>query len=236
MIILFAISRKIIKDITKIGQYLSEKEAQHNLLKPNSNGIQSNSEGSSMSIVQQPVLFSEEERIDILTKVKKECLFTNPQWLKLPIAVYPWFSGFFSGLLALTAKWGIMLMVHITEGDNAKYFTPYLMLLLKPVLTIGEIYCLNLGLRLFDTCYVMPIFKASVVFHHMLCGGVLLQEFFLFSTLGIVMFIIGMIICIGGILIMLVPHETPENTLITQEEVFEEEMLLHLDENKALKA
>ena len=37
MIVLFIISRKIIKDISKIGMYLNEKEAQHNLLKsPNS--------------------------------------------------------------------------------------------------------------------------------------------------------------------------------------------------------
>ena len=74
-----------------------------------------------MSIVQPLVLFTEEERIEILTKVKKECVFTNPQWLKVPIAVFPWFSGFFSGLLALTAKCGIMLLLHIHEGDNAKY-------------------------------------------------------------------------------------------------------------------
>ena len=151
MIVLFIISRKIIMDISKIGMYLSEKEAQHNLLKsPNSN-IQSNSEGSSMSIVQPLVLFTEEERIEILTKVKKECVFTNPQWLKVPIAVFPWFSGFFSGLLALTAKCGIMLLLHIHEGDNAKYFTPYLMLILKPVLTIGELFFLNMGLKYFDT-------------------------------------------------------------------------------------
>lgn len=168
MIILMILSRKIIKDISKIGMYLSEKEAKHNLLKSPNSRIQDKSEGSSMSFVQPLVLFSEEERIEILTKVKKECVFTNPQWLKVPVAVYPWFSGFFSGLLALTAKCGIMLLVHIHEGDNAKYFTPYLMIILKPVLTIGELFLLNMGLKYFDTCYVMPIFKASVVFHHML--------------------------------------------------------------------
>ena len=50
------------------------------------------------------------------------------------------------------------------------------------------------------------------------------------------MFIVGMTICIGGILIMLAPHQTPENTVITQNEVIEEEILRQSEKNKVFKA
>mmetsp|Transcript_340 Transcript_340/g.341 ORF Transcript_340/g.341 Transcript_340/m.341 type:complete len:86 (+) Transcript_340:78-335(+) len=77
----------------------------------------------------------------------------------------------------------------------------------------------------------MPIFKASVVFHHMICGGVMLQEFFNFSLLQIMMFIVGMLICIAGIFVMLLPHLTPKNEIMSPETEDKEAVLFHHEES-----
>lgn len=117
---------------------------------------------------------------------------------------FPWFAGFTSGMLALVAKCFMMLVVKIGEKENYSFFFTYVIFASLLLFIFGELYTLNLGLKYFDTSYIIPIFKASIVFHNTMCGGVLLQEFFVYKPLHISMYAVGILICIIGILVMLI--------------------------------
>lgn len=133
----------------------------------------------------------EDTRISNLDECRKVCIVHNPRWLNVPLFAFPWFSGFFSGVLTLIAKCTIMLAVHLFEEDNSKSAFTYVIFISLPVFVLLEISTLNLGFKYFDTCNVVPIFKASIVFHNTICGGILLQEFFEFRRVNILMYAIG---------------------------------------------
>lgn len=96
-----------------------------------------------------------------------------------------------SGMLTLAAKCTIMLMVKIYDEENYSSPFTYIIFIITPMFVIAEMTTLNLGLKYFDSCYVIPIFKASIVFHNTMCGGVLLQEFYGYRSLQIWMFLLG---------------------------------------------
>lgn len=50
--------------------------------------------------------------------------------------------------------------------DNSSSALTYVIPILLLVTAIGEIVSLNLGFKYFDTAIVVPIFKASIVFHN----------------------------------------------------------------------
>jgi hypothetical protein len=134
----------------------------------------------------------------------------NPKWLKLSIFTYPWFTGFMAGTLSLTAKCEMMIITNMNDSENYSDLFAYFFALIPLILAVSEVICLNIGLKYFETIYVVPIFKASIVFHNTMCGGVLLQEFFIYKSLHLWMYVIGILICIGGILVMLIPKEKNE--------------------------
>lgn len=200
MTVCYILSYRIIKDITFISPYFSEKEAEECLLKRKEIVKDVEKYG-----IQQD---DELDRIHNLEMAKAESMVNNPKWLKIPVFVFPWFAGFVSGMLALFAKCTIMLAVHIMKSDNSKSPFTYIIFLCTPIFIISELVTLNLGLKYFDTSLVIPIFKASIVFHNTMCGGVLLQEFFHYEAFHIWMYALGITVCIIGILIMLVTNDT----------------------------
>ena len=188
MAIFYILSFRIVSDIQRVVEFLSEKEAEECLLKSDNSGRHSSEStvGSDQEI--------EHDRIEKLKQTKEECMVHNPKWLSIPVFAFPWFAGLTSGMLALSAKCTMMLITHIAEEDNYTSFFTYVIFVSTPVFVLGEVLTLNLGLKYFDTCYVIPIFKASIVFHNTMCGGVLLQEFFHYRTLHISMYIVGILI------------------------------------------
>lgn len=149
----------------------------------------------------------ESTRVERWNKIKETWIFHNPKWLKFALFTFPWFAGLLSGLLTLTTKWVIMLIVHLTESNNLKSVFTYLMVLAMPIWGVSFLFTLNLGFKYFDISYVVPIFKASLVFHNTMCGGILLQEFFIYPVFNISMYGVGIFIIIIGILTMLIPNE-----------------------------
>ena len=210
MAIFLILSYKIVKDIRSISQYFSKIEMDKWMLKLPRNPIG----GINYSLQIDETAKNEKERIELLSQAKKKTFVHNPRWLKLWVFALPWFAGFMSGLLGLSAKCSIMLGTHMTENHNYKSPFTYILFCLPVIFIISELTLLNLGLRLFETWYIIPIFKASVVFHNTMWGGILLQEFFDFKVLHMIMFSVGILICIWGILVMLVPPEKPNKDFL----------------------
>lgn len=198
--VFLAASYKIIKDISKISKYYTVEEAEECLMKIENSGYETDSTNDSDYT-------DELVRIQKYQEAKEQCFIHNSKWLKVAVFTFPWFAGFMSGMMALTAKCCMMLLSHIT--DKANYSAPFTYVIVAFVLifSVTEITILNLGFRYFDTAIVIPIFKASIVFHNTMCGGVLMQEFFTYDSLHLWMYALGILICIIGILFMLVPKE-----------------------------
>lgn len=155
----------------------------------------------------------------------------NPKWLKLSIFTYPWFAGFMAGMTALTAKWGMMIITHMGNHENYSDPFAYFFAVIPLIFAILEVAILNIGFKYFETTYVIPIFKASIVFHNTMCGGVLLQEFFSYKTFHLWMYSIGILIWIGGILIMLAPREKSCKKVSYKNKDFANEPLVHKSMN-----
>lgn len=193
-------SYKIIKDITRISKFYSPEEAEECLLKNENSGYETDSTNDSDNA-------DEIIRLQRYREAKEQCLVHNPKWLKVAVFTFPWAAGFMSGMMALTAKCCMMLLSHISDKEN--YAAPFTYVIVGFVLifSVTEITLLNIGFKYFDTAIVIPIFKASIVFHNTMCGGVLMQEFFTYDSLHLWMYALGILICIVGILCMLVPKE-----------------------------
>ena len=99
-------------------------------------------------------------------------------------------------------------MTNFSESND--YALTYILPSIVVFSSLTEILAINYGFKYFDTALVVPIFKASIVFHNTMWGGVLLKEFFYYSALNIVMYSIGIFVCILGILIMLMAREQEE--------------------------
>ena len=204
MTIFMIFTHRIIKDVKECYPYYS-KATKDNCLLRRSDKPEA---GDTKYVNQQDEYLTDEQlRVKLLESVKQDTLVHDPKWLKVGVFALPWFAGFMTGMLGLTAKCSIMLGVHMAANHNyASPFT-YIIFLLVPFFVVSELSLLNLALRMFDTCYVIPIFKASMVFHNTMCGGVLLQEFFEFKMLHMFIYGVGISICVLGILVMLVPPE-----------------------------
>lgn len=163
MAIFLVFSYRIIVDIKSLTVYFSKAEAEACLLKFKKHADENIPINYN---IQEEFVDSELERIYSLEKAKKSALVQNPKWLKICIFALPWFAGFMSGLLALHAKCTIMLALKFSEDDNSKSPFTYLIFIFTPCFIIFELSLLNIGLRYFDTCYIIPIFKASMVFHN----------------------------------------------------------------------
>ena len=200
MILTYIISFKIIKDIMKIWVHLSNEQAALWMLKRD--------HIKKCAIVDKQGMdeTSEEFRVRNLQAAKEQCFFKSPRWLKFAVFCLPWFAGFMSGMLALTAKWTLNLVVHM-DRDNAGHVLTYVIFALTFMFLILQLTTQNLSLKYFDVSYVIPVFQASVVFHNTMCGGILLQEFFNYKPLNIVMFSVGIFIWIIGILVLIIPKQ-----------------------------
>lgn len=225
MAIFFILSHRIITDIKVLIRYFPEETTQQCLLKQEL--IENMTDSTCDSEVD-----SEEVRVQMwvkyrLEKLKKEWMVHNPKWLKLSIFTYPWFAGFMAGLTALTAKWGMMIITNMNDYENYSDPFAYFFAVIPWIFAISELAILNIGFKYFETTYIIPIFKASIVFHNTMCGGVLLQEFFIYKAIHLWMYSIGILIWIGGILIMLVPKEKQNKSVSLKIEDYQSEPLVH---------
>ncbi|CAI2367873.1 unnamed protein product [Moneuplotes crassus] len=199
--LLLLLSFKIIRDIKVASKSFTDTQMNQCLLKDNY-----------LQSIQRSDFTRDSETLRVTVEISEfqeetqGQFFCNPHWLKLAVFAFPWFSGFMSGMTSLFAKCTIMTFSHLK--DNSSSALTFIIPILLLVTAIGEIVSLNLGFKYFDTAIVVPIFKASIVFHNTMCGGLLLQEFFNYNNLNIMMYIVGITICIIGILIMLLGKDS----------------------------
>lgn len=191
MALFLIVSYRILKDIITIYPYFTDIEKERCLLKMHEKPELSD---TNYTLQKDDSNLTEIAKIDTLKALKEEVLVQDPKWLKVAVFALPWFAGFMSGMLGLSAKCGIMLAVHMSENGNSQNPFTYIILGLPPLFVASELSLLNMGLKMFDTCYIIPIFKASIVFHNTMCGGILLQEFFTFKLLHMFMFSVGIFI------------------------------------------
>lgn len=200
-LLIILISVKIIRDIKKAAISYTPRELDKCLLKNDHLWPQIREDWKSVSNAWN---YSGDIR-------ERRPIFRNPNWLKLAVFSFPWFAGFMSGMTSLFAKCTIMLLSHF--GKNSHFALTYIIPILLLLSAVMEILSLNLGFKYFDTAVVVPIFKASIVFHNTMWGGILLAEFYTYSTLSTIMYILGIAIWIIGILIMLVNQTRTRRTL-----------------------
>ena len=98
-------------------------------------------------------------------------------------------------------------MTHLEESDILTSLFTYWLMLAIPWIGLTSLTTLNFGFKYFDSLYVVPIFKASLVFHNTMWGGVLLREFFIYPLFDLCMYAVGIFTIIIGILTLLLMNE-----------------------------
>ena len=96
-----------------------------------------------------------------------------------------------------------MLLSRYEENDMFTSMFTWCLIFAVPCIAATSLFTLNVGFKYFDSLYIVPLYKASLVFHNTMCGGVLLQEFFIYPTEDLCMYGVGIITIIVGILALL---------------------------------
>ena len=69
---------------------------------------------------------------------------------------------------------------------------------------------LNKSLKFFSTVYVVPLFKVGDLLHNLLSGGIFLREFGEYQGSTLFMFLIGIMIWTGSIIMLLLGNDKNE--------------------------
>ena len=62
---------------------------------------------------------------------------------------------------------------------------------------------LNKGLKHFNAIDTVPIYESSVILHNISCGGIVLNEFSTLKTKNIILFAVGSVLVMAGIMILI---------------------------------
>jgi hypothetical protein len=95
------------------------------------------------------------------------------------------------------------LIAESIEGDmQFTYFLTYVLIGLAIWMAVFQIGYLNKGLELFDAVYFLPLYNAALIVLCIVVGGIYFDEVAHVTWLQILLFVVGVMICLGGVLLL----------------------------------
>jgi hypothetical protein len=61
---------------------------------------------------------------------------------------------------------------------------------------------MNLSLKYYDQMQIIPIYQSAIILTNVLCGAIIFQEMNKYKDWKICMVILGVLICVSGILVI----------------------------------
>ena len=132
--------------------------------------------------------------------------FKNPKWKVLPLFILTWFAGFASSISSTFTRstWGFLLSEPPKNStSNFDNIASFVYLSMGPIMVVAVFLTINKSLQYFETIYVVPMFKASVLLNNILSGGIFLKEFGEYDAKSLSFFLVGIFACLLGILMLL---------------------------------
>ncbi|ETV95552.1 hypothetical protein, variant [Aphanomyces invadans] len=123
--------------------------------------------------------------------------------LKIHPLSYAGLAGTFGAQSVMFAKSTGELIKQSVKGDNQfdKFLTYVIIAAL--VLTISlQTHCLSLGLKYFDALYIVPVFQCFFITFSVIGGAVYFEEFKDFSTTQWIVFPLGVLVTIAGVVVL----------------------------------
>lgn len=111
------------------------------------------------------------------------------------------------------------------NGDmQFTYFLTYVLIVLAIWMAVFQIGYLNKGLELFDAVYFLPLYNAALIVLCIVVGGIYFDEVAHVSWWQILLFVAGVMICLGGVLLLkkrpaAIDGNTKQEALITDDEL-----------------
>ncbi|KDO28741.1 hypothetical protein SPRG_19958 [Saprolegnia parasitica CBS 223.65] len=124
-------------------------------------------------------------------------------YAKTHSVICPALSGVCGAQSVLFAKASAELFKSTLAGDNQ--FTSvatYAIALMMLICIVLQIHWLAQGLKTSDTIFVVPVFQCFFIAVSIVGGAVYFNEFATMSVLQLIMFFVGVVITLGGVLIL----------------------------------
>ncbi|GBG32871.1 Magnesium transporter NIPA2 [Hondaea fermentalgiana] len=129
--------------------------------------------------------------------------FTSQQAKTCEMVGYAGFAGIVGGQSVLFAKSTMELIKDATHGDDVfLHIETYIVIVLMAVCLLTQITFLNGGLKRYDSLFVVPVYQSYWIISGVTGGLVYFGEWQDFSTGQMVMFILGTLITLGGMLVL----------------------------------
>eukprot|EP00347_Sterkiella_histriomuscorum_P002196 403369096 len=132
-------------------------------------------------------------------------------WIRIPLILYPWASGLLSGMTTSFIKGVAEMMKNHDIMELVVHPLPYICLAICGVNIIGQLYTLNTGLKYYNQLEVIPIYQSSVILNNILCGGLIFNEFQLYTWWQMLLISLGCLICVCGILVIAKKYQFLDN-------------------------
>ncbi|RHZ29050.1 hypothetical protein DYB26_014476, partial [Aphanomyces astaci] len=149
------------------------------------------------------VLIGMLKRAELVLKKKGPASLEYKAVLKLHPLTYAGLAGVFGAQSVMFAKSSGELLKQTLRGDNQfdKFLTYVIIVAL--VITISlETHCLSLGLKYFDALYIVPVFQCFFITFSVIGGAVYFEEFKYFTMTQWIVFPIGVLITIAGVIVL----------------------------------
>ncbi|ETV81337.1 hypothetical protein H257_05884 [Aphanomyces astaci] len=149
------------------------------------------------------VLIGMLKRAELVLKKKGPASLEYKAVLKLHPLTYAGLAGVFGAQSVMFAKSSGELLKQTLRGDNQfdKFLTYVIIVAL--VITISlETHCLSLGLKYFDALYIVPVFQCFFITFSVIGGAVYFEEFKDFTMTQWIVFPIGVLITIAGVIVL----------------------------------
>mmetsp|Transcript_17271 Transcript_17271/g.30436 ORF Transcript_17271/g.30436 Transcript_17271/m.30436 type:complete len:362 (-) Transcript_17271:176-1261(-) len=115
---------------------------------------------------------------------------------------YAGFAGIAGGQSVLFAKSVVELLKDAIRGGDIYHIESVLILGAMTVSLLTQITFLNYGLKNFDSLYVVPVYQSYWIISGVIGGLVYFGEWEAFSTAQMVMFVLGTLVTLGGLLVL----------------------------------
>jgi uncharacterized membrane protein len=155
-----------------------------------------------------------------------DLLFGNPRLRFLPLLVYPYFGPFVSGISITLARWLAGFASSDPSENQTSNFVgvePWLYAIFIPFGALFSYLVVNKSLQHYDTIYVVPLFKVGDLMHHILSGAIFLKELSDYSSTELSYFIIGVVICTMGVLMLLLSNDQNERERLEAKQLFSDQ-------------
>ncbi|CAK4607863.1 unnamed protein product [Aphanomyces euteiches] len=148
-------------------------------------------------------LFAMLKKAEITLKKKGPLSEEYKTVLKIHPLSYAGLAGTFGAQSVMFAKSTGELIKQSARGNNQFDKVLTYVIILALVLTISlQTHCLSLGLKYFDALYIVPVFQCFFIMFSVISGAVYFEEFKNFSTTQWIVFPIGVLITIAGVIVL----------------------------------